>query len=207
MNNKEVTRLAHDNIAQKYYETYKDDKTDLAYFDEFLDICDTDILDLGCGMGHYANYMYNKGYTVTGIDFSSGMLDIARKEYPNIEYIQSDVCDLSLLSGRKYDGIVLAYLLQHLSRKETENLFKQLPKYLKPNAKLLIFTREGNFTLDEAEPFNPTFIYQITEYNKDTLTALLTNNGWDIIKIETKKHIEDNYSLAPDTLVVIAKKN
>ena len=205
MNNKEVTRLAHNAIAQEYYELYKDDKTDLGYFDEFLNICGNDILDLGCGMGHYSNYMHNKGYTVTGIDFSSTMLDIAKKNYLNIEFIESDACDLSKINGRKYDGIVLAYLLQHLSRKESEELFKELPKYLKPNAKLLIFTRQGNRDLEEVEPIDPQYVYQISEYNKETLSALLNNTGWNIIKIETKPPVEDDYSLAPDTLVAIAK--
>lgn len=205
LENREQTRLAHDNIALQYYESYKDDKTDLAYFDEFLNICGSDILDLGCGMGHYSNYMYNKGYKVTGVDFSEGMLNIARKEYPNVEYIQADICDLDFLNDRKYDGVVLAYLLQHISREEAINLLKSLSKHLKRDAKLLIFTRGGDRDLEEAEPFNPQYIYQISEYNHETLTELLTNNDWNIIKMETKEYVEDDYSLAPDTLVAIAE--
>ena len=61
MNNKQITKEAHDAIAEKYYELYKDDVSDLKYFDLFLSDCELKILDLGCGMGHYSNYMYNKG--------------------------------------------------------------------------------------------------------------------------------------------------
>ena len=115
MNNKEETRLAHNAIAREYYELYKDDQTDLMYFDEFLNLFNNKILDLGCGMGHYANYMYNKGFDITGIDFSEEMIKIARENNNNIKYIVSDVCDLKSIEGNKYDGVVIAYLLQHMS--------------------------------------------------------------------------------------------
>ena len=62
MDNKKITKDAHNAIAEKYYELYKDDTTDLKYFDMFLSQCKGKILDLGCGMGHYSNYMYNKEF-------------------------------------------------------------------------------------------------------------------------------------------------
>ena len=73
--NKLVTKEAHNAIAEKYYELYKDDISDLKYFDLFLEGCKSKILDLGCGMGHYSNYMYNKGFDVVGIDFSQNMIN------------------------------------------------------------------------------------------------------------------------------------
>ena len=203
MNNKEQTRMAYNAIAKQYYELYKDDKTDLMYFNEFLDTCGNEILDLGCGMGHYANYMQNKGFNVTGVDFSSGMLDIARDKYQNVNYIEEDVCDLSFLGEKKYDGIVLAYLLQHISKEEGNGLINDLLKHLKPHAKLLILTREGNRNLKEPEPFEPRFIYEINEYNQETITTLL-NNNWSISKIEIKDPVDDEYSVSPNTLVVMA---
>ena len=130
MNNKEQTRQAHNAIAKDYYKLYKDDKSDLAYFDDFLSICKNNILDLGCGMGHYCNYMYNKGFTVTGIDFSEEMIKIAKQNNKNIEFIVHDICNLEFLGNKKYDGIVMAYLLQHLSKIEVKDLFYKLKNYL-----------------------------------------------------------------------------
>ena len=51
MNNKQITKEAHDAIAEKYYELYKDDTSDLKYFDLFLSGCELKILDLGCADG------------------------------------------------------------------------------------------------------------------------------------------------------------
>ncbi len=204
MNNKEETRLAHNAIAHEYYELYKDDQTDLLYFDEFLSMCNNKILDLGCGMGHYSNYMYNKGFDVTGIDFSEEMIKIARNMNSNIKYIVSDVCDLKDIDSKIYDGIVLAYLLQHLSKQEVNRLFINLKDYIKKDTKLLMFLREGNSVLEEVEPINPKYKYVINEYSQEEIRELLENNGWEVFKLVRKDFVDDPNSLAPNTLVVIA---
>lgn len=206
MDNKEQTKQAHDAIANKYYELYKDDKSDLMYFDEFLSQCKNKILDLGCGMGHYSTYMYNKGFDVTGIDFSKEMLKIARKNNNHIEFIEADICDLSKLGSKKYDGIVIAYVLQHLSKEEVKRLFGEINNHLQSESKLLVFLREGDLVLEELEPINPKFKYIINEYTKEEIEQLLNNNGWEVMKAERKKYIEDPNSLSPNTLVIIAKR-
>lgn len=206
MNNKEVTKAAHDAIAEKYYELYKDDVSDLKYFDLFLNDCKSRILDLGCGMGHYSNYMYNKGFNVLGIDFSEKMINIAKKNNPNIDFIISDICELKTIENQKFDGIVLAYVLQHLSKKEVLTLFKSINDHLNPKAKILIFLREGNGVVEEIEPIDTRYKYVINEYSKEEIKNILEKNGWEITLIETKEYIEDPNSLAPTTLVVLAKK-
>lgn len=206
MDNKKMTKEAHNAIADKYYELYKDDVSDLKYFDMFLKDIKGKILDLGCGMGHYSNYMYNKGFEVVGIDFSSNMINIAKNNNPNIDFIVSDVCDLKCIENKTFDGVVIAYVLQHLSKQEVEDLFKSLDNYINDNSSILIFTREGNGILEEIEPIDTRYKYVINEYSKEEIKELLIKNGWEISLMETKEYIEDPNSLAPTTLVVSAKK-
>lgn len=205
MDNKQQTKMAHNAIAQKYYELYKDDKTDLVYFDEFLRHCKNKILDLGCGMGHYSNYVYNKGFKVTGIDFSEEMIKIAKNNNSDINFLVSDICNLDVLQSEKYDGIIIAYVLQHLSKNEVYELFNDIKNYLEKDAKLLLFLREGQSILEEEEPIDNGYKYIINEYTEDEIKSLLNNNGWEIIRIEKKEYIEDPNSLSPNTLVVFAK--
>ncbi|MBQ4541786.1 MAG: class I SAM-dependent methyltransferase [Clostridia bacterium] len=206
MNNKEETKLAHNAIAEKYFELYKDDTTDLVYFDKFLNGLKNEILDLGCGMGHYSNYMSQKGFKVTGVDFSSKMIDIAKANFKGIDFIVGDICNLEILQNKKFDGIVVAYVLQHLSKQEVLNFFKNLNQYLKPDAKILLFLREGEGVIEEIEPINDKFKYVINEYSKEEITSILKENGWKNIHLETKDYVEDEFSLAPTTIVVMADK-
>jgi len=206
MNNKQLTKEAHNAIAEKYYKLYKDDTSDLKYFDLFLKDCKSSVLDLGCGMGHYSNYMYNKGFNVVGVDISENMIKIAKRNNSNIDFIVSDICDLSVLSKEKFDGVVLAYVLQHLSKKEVNLLFESLNQYLAHNSKILIFLREGNEIKEEIEPIDTKYKYIINEYSKDEISDILKHNGWKIKMIETKEYIEDPNSLSPITRVILAEK-
>ena len=206
MDNKEITRRAHNAIAKQYYDEYKDDTTDLKYFDKYLSLFKGWILDLGCGMGHYSSYMHNKGYSVVGVDFSSEMINLAKQDNGDIEFVEHDICDLSFLNGRKFEGIVIAYVLQHLSKDEVLGLFKSLDNFVNDESKLLLFLRAGNSIVKEIEPMNTEYEYIINEYNKDTITQVLNDNNWRVLSIEEKEFVDDPNSLAPNTLVVIATR-
>ena len=142
------------------------------------------------------------GYILVGIEDDNG-----RPKYPikGIEFIEADICDLSILGQKKYDGIVMAYIIQYLSKEEAEDLFVNLNKYLEQDTNLLIFLREGNSIVEETETINTKYKYILKEYTKEEIRKLLEKNGWEIIKMETKGYVEDPNTLSPDTLVVIAK--
>jgi SAM-dependent methyltransferase len=54
------------------------------------------VLNLGCGTGKHDNLLAEKGYEMTGVDFSTDMLDIARDNYPNIDFHEGDIRTLKL---------------------------------------------------------------------------------------------------------------
>jgi SAM-dependent methyltransferase len=56
----------------------------------------TTVLNLGCGTGKHDGLLRQKGYEITGVDFSNDMLDIARANCPQIPFIEGDVRTLKL---------------------------------------------------------------------------------------------------------------
>lgn len=64
----------------------------------------THILDLCCGTGQLAQQLIVKGYQVTGIDGSEGMLHCARKNAPGVEFILDDARFFELPST--FDGVI-----------------------------------------------------------------------------------------------------
>lgn len=54
------------------------------------------ILDLGCGNGALTKQLSDKGFSVMGIDASNELLEIARNNYPEIEFIQADATDFKI---------------------------------------------------------------------------------------------------------------
>ena len=66
------------------------------------------ILDLGCGTGGHALILANRGYKVTGVDRSGGMLRLARKKAAQaglrIDFVRGDITRLRL--KRKFDAVI-----------------------------------------------------------------------------------------------------
>lgn len=54
------------------------------------------ILDLCCGTGQLAHILTQRGYYVTGLDESTAMLDFARHNAPQADFIKADARDFTL---------------------------------------------------------------------------------------------------------------
>lgn len=96
----------------------------------------TDILDLGCGPGIYAEKFAEKGHNVTGVDFSENSISYARKQAKEknleINYICQDYLELNY--ENKFDLIILIYTdFGVLLPNEREILLENIYKSLKPN--------------------------------------------------------------------------
>jgi SAM-dependent methyltransferase len=71
------------------------------------------LLELGCGTGAVLCGLSAAG-SLTGLDISPNMLDIARARLPDAQFIQGDISSFNL--GRRFDVIVCTYdVLNHLT--------------------------------------------------------------------------------------------
>jgi SAM-dependent methyltransferase len=71
------------------------------------------LLELGCGTGAVLDGLQAVG-SLTGMDISPSMLDIARARLPGAQFIQGDISSFDL--GRRFDVIVCTYdVLNHLA--------------------------------------------------------------------------------------------
>lgn len=65
------------------------------------------ILDVGCGLGDFAEWLMqnNTQVTYTGLDLTSELVDQARNRYPTLEFLHGSILDEELLNGRKFDYV------------------------------------------------------------------------------------------------------
>ena len=76
-------------------------------FSRFLHRRPASLLDLGCGTGNHAVILAQRGYRVTGIDSSAGMLRVARAKArgrPNPAFVRADMRRFDL--GRTFEAAV-----------------------------------------------------------------------------------------------------
>jgi SAM-dependent methyltransferase len=90
------------------------------------------ILDLGTGTGAILEgFRYRLG-TLVGLDLSPEMLEEARKNVPEAEFVEGDMSDFEL--GRQFDVVMSLFnAINHLPDKESwQNMFATTERHLKP---------------------------------------------------------------------------
>lgn len=98
------------------------------------------ILDVGTGTGVIIPFIkaLNKGGYIKGVDISTGMLNIAKEKYKNLENIEFEIKDVEEEEiHEKYDKIILYSMFPHLENK-TKTVKTLINKNLNKNGKLII---------------------------------------------------------------------
>lgn len=105
------------------------------------------LLDLGCGSGvPIAGYFLDKGHTLVGVDYSTAMIELARKRYPEADWKVQDINHLSL--NGQFDGAYSWDGFFHLSIDEQRQIIPKLSKLVKPQGAIMLTvgTGEGEVT-------------------------------------------------------------
>lgn len=113
-------------------------------------------LDLACGTGVLCRILHNQGMEVTGMDFSSGMIDIARADCPDIRY---DVADMITYRPRKQFDLVTCTgdALNHImALSDVEKIFRNVYACLTPGG-YFVFDILNENEVSSSEPFEMDF--------------------------------------------------
>jgi len=98
------------------------------------------VLDIGFGTGFLTTQLYNVGCNITGIDFSSNMIDIAKQKMPYATLINWNFSyDLpNEIKNCHFDYIISTYAFHHLIDKEKITFIKSLFPLLNKTGKILL---------------------------------------------------------------------
>ncbi len=113
----------------------------------------SEILDIGCGVGRAEYLLAKKVKSVLGIDISKSMVSNARKNIKdkNVEFLVTNGKNLSEINNKKFDLIFSILVLQHVPRKIFETYLKESYLLLKKGGKLF-FQISINQTNHNSEP-------------------------------------------------------
>jgi len=101
------------------------------------------ICDMGCGPGQIARYLVDHGAEALGVDIAPGMVDIAHKINPDIEFFLGDMLHLNFPSA-SWGGIAAFYSIIHIPPEEVVNALVEMKRILKSPGFLLIAFHIGN---------------------------------------------------------------
>ena len=104
------------------------------------------ILEIGCGPGTIVRYLPQPEYL--GFDLSSRYIDLAKKRFPQAQFVCERVSHFSLEKHQSFDAVLALGIIHHLDDAEARQLFQIAHDALKPGGKLV--TADGVWTNDQS---------------------------------------------------------
>jgi SAM-dependent methyltransferase len=179
-------------VARAYAEHLVDELADkpldralLAAFAETTGL----IVDVGCGPGHIAKFLADRGATVEGIDLSPEMIAEASARFPAIKF---HVADMFALPYEGLAGIVAFYSIVHT--RELDLLFEEFFRALAPGGRVLLAFHVGNTTNYVDELFGVKTSLEFEVHEPEAVIAALTHAGFSLeARLDRKPYPDAEY--------------
>ena len=137
------------------------------------------VLDVGCGAGIPVARHLAETFSLIGIDISSNMIALAKKNVPTAKFVIADVMETEFPAG-SFDAIVSFYAIFHIPRQEHLNLFRRFAQWLRPGG-LLLFTiakQDDGLGYTEDDFFGETMYW--SNFGPSTYEKFLAETGFQI---------------------------
>ena len=113
-------------------------------------------MDLACGTGILCNILHQQGIAAAGMDFSAGMIDIAKAGNPEISY---EVADMITFRPQKQFDLVTCTgdAINHIGNlSDVEKIFRNVYAYTAPGGHFIFDILNEN-EVSTSEPFEMDF--------------------------------------------------
>jgi len=177
-------------IYNRFAATYEQNRGQFdmtAIFDAFygaLKSSNGHLLDLGCGAGEpFGRWFIERGWNVTGVDFSPRMLELANRYVPQMQTLCADMTGVDFPQST-FDAITSIYSLFHVPRAHHLTLFQKWASWLKPQGKVLFTYATHEYTGETEFDGYKTFMNEQLFYSHEseaTLIHHLETSGLNII--------------------------
>lgn len=127
-----------------------------------------EILDLACGDGYDANEYKKRNFTVSGVDASKAMIDIAKNKYKNIPF-KVGLAENLPYKENSFDVVTSKYAI--MTSNNMEPIFSEVRRVLK---------KDGYFVYLATHPFRQYFEKRDSGadyFHQDVVTSNILNNS------------------------------
>lgn len=192
-NSKELNSVLLGNQKDAQHGVMRNNHEQELLFGLLGDFKDISILDIGCGMGRWAdNFKACGKFSYTGIDMCENFTINNRErfsDYPDIKFytMPADNMDFDLLD-EKYDLIIVNGVMMYINDENLKKVFQNISRFNPKN----IYLQESVTTIDERLTLNKFYseeldtnysaIYRTPNDYMDFIDKYLTN--YQIIKTE-----------------------
>ncbi|MEW2384471.1 methyltransferase domain-containing protein [Micromonospora sp. NPDC047707] len=138
------------------------------------------VADLGCGPGHVTAHLESLGVSVSGVDLSPKMVEVARRTYPNLRFDVGSMTALTVPDGT-LGGIVAWWSVHHLPPEELPAVFAEFHRALAPGGHLLVGFHVGDERLRPTHAYGHPVSYDTHLLPPDHVAELLSRAGLGVV--------------------------
>lgn len=149
------------------------------------------ILELGCGEGNDSIYFAQQGHAVTATDFSQVIVDRNSRNlpHPHLKFQVQDISTTLNFSDDCFDIIYARLSLHYFTDSDTQRIFTELRRVLKPGGYLCFMCKSVDDSLygqgDKIEQDMFELEGHVRHFFSEAYTRqLLTEHGFNIHSIE-----------------------
>jgi SAM-dependent methyltransferase len=140
------------------------------------------VCDMGCGPGHVARYLHERGVEVCGVDIAPGMVEQARQLNPEIAFMQGNMLALDL-ADEAWGGIAAFYSIIHLPRADVIRALCEFKRVLRPGGVVLLAFHLGDETVHLDEWWDLPVALDFTFFRSDEMAGYLQAAGFDVEEV------------------------
>lgn len=212
MENFDVSVQRFDEFAEEYAQRFMDLNAYSDSIERFCGWIENDqpkILELGCGPGNVTRLLKLRfpDSQITAIDLAPQMIEIARKQLPDVDFVVMDVRDISIIPV-KFDAILCSFCLPFLSKDDAAKLIADSSVHLVTGGVLYVSTMEGDETHAgfETTSFSGDAGIYFNYHRQQDLEDAFAKNGFEIRQIKLQDYIEPDGSATTDMIFISIKR-
>lgn len=183
----DTTRAAYDAVAHSYTGLLRDELShkplDRRLLDTFADRVSEGggarVLDAGCGPGRISGYLHGHGLTTIGIDVSPTMIDIARRDYPALQFDVGSILDVNLADS-SVEGVLAWYSIIHTPPNLLTVVFAEFRRVLAPGGLLLLSFQVGDERVRLEQAYGHAVSYDVYRLSPEKILDLLCKKGFRV---------------------------
>lgn len=145
------------NISKEVYHKYGLKEVEERAIGRYFTSKGAKVLDVGCGYGRTTKPLFEMGFEVVGTDVVEEMIETAKKENPEIDFMRLSATDMKNFSDESFDYIIFSFNgLDYIYPCERRAAaLKEIFRVLKPRGifilsshnKMTMFTRISKFSI------------------------------------------------------------
>lgn len=179
----DATRESYDTVAEDYAvlveQLFRQDPVGRAMLAAFAEQVRGPVADVGCGPGHVTAHLAALGLDVAGVDLSPKMIDVARRQYPDLRFSVGSMTALDLPDGA-LGGLVAWWSIFHLPPEVLPAVFAEFRRVLVPGGQLLIGFHVGDERLSPERAYGHPVSYDAYLLRPDRVVDLLGEAGFEV---------------------------